>query len=171
MPRAIADASTLIHLAKIGQLDLLPTFFDSVLVPPAVWREVVTEGDGKPGAKELEEARKAGWAKVEEPTNTELLKLLSRELGAGEAEAIALATEHPDHMLLVDEAAAREVADVYELDKTGVVGILLRARLEGRIPSLAESLDVLREEAGFWIDDGLVEQVLERAGETQAEGG
>lgn len=169
--RAVADASTLIYLAKIGPLDPLPTYFDSVLVPPAVWREVLTEGDGEPGAEELEETREDDWAKLEEPTNTELLKLLSRELGAGEAEAIALATEHPDHILLLDEAAAREVADVYELEKTAVVGLLLRARLEDKIPSLADALEALRGEAGFWIGDDLIEQVLSRVDENQKEAG
>ncbi len=169
MPKAIADASTLIHLARIGQLALLPTFFDTVLVPPAVWREVVTDGTGQPGAKELETARENGWARVEDPTNAELLMLLNRDLGAGEAEAIALATSHPDHILLVDEAAARQVADVYDLEKTGIVGLLLRAKLEDRIPSLAKALDELRDAGGFWIDEGLIERVLDRAGETQRE--
>lgn len=44
MPVAISDASTLIHLAKIGRLELLRIFYDMVLVPPDVHREVVLEG-------------------------------------------------------------------------------------------------------------------------------
>lgn len=142
-----------------------------MLVPSAVWREIVTEGEGKPGAKELEEAREAGWATAEGTKSTEPLKLLSRELGAGEAEAIALANQHPDHILLVDEAVVREVAEVYELEKTGIVGLLLRARLEDEVPLQREALRELREQEGFWIDDELDERVLEPAGETQMEEG
>jgi hypothetical protein len=57
MSEAIADASTLINLAAIGRLDLLRVFHGAVLVPPVVWREVVTEGGGRPGADESRAAR------------------------------------------------------------------------------------------------------------------
>jgi len=140
MPRTIADASTLIHLAYLGHLDLLQTFHEHVLVPTAVWEEVVVQGEGLPAAAELQEARKEGWIEVREPSSTRLLELLGRDLGAGEVEAIALATEHPDRILLVDETAARDLAEVHDLEKTGVVGILLRAALEDRMPSLRDAL-------------------------------
>ena len=46
-----------------------------------------------------------------------------------------------------------------------MVGVLIRAKREGRISSLKDELDRLREDAGFWIDDRLYEQVLKEAGE------
>jgi uncharacterized protein len=44
MPGAISDSSTLIHLAKIGRLDLLSEFHNKIFIAPAVWKEVVQEG-------------------------------------------------------------------------------------------------------------------------------
>ena len=44
MPGAVSDSSTLIHLTKIGHLHLLLDFHQSILIAPAVWREVVQEG-------------------------------------------------------------------------------------------------------------------------------
>ena len=46
----ISDASPLVNLARIGALHLLPELYDTVTLPKAVWTEVVTEGEGQPGA-------------------------------------------------------------------------------------------------------------------------
>lgn len=131
MPKAIADASVLINLAFLGRFDLLQRFYAEVTVPPAVWREVVEEGDSGPGVAETRDARAAGWLTVAEPRNRDLVTLLSRTLDDGEAEVVALGTERRDRILLLDEAEARRVADAYGLPKIGVVGILVRARGRG----------------------------------------
>lgn len=164
MVAAIADASVLIHLAGIGHLTLLPSFYETVLVPEAVWDEVVESGGSRPGAQEVRAARKDGWIEVTSPQNVDLLRLLEQSLGRGESEAIAIAVEHTDPILLVDEREARAKAAIYDLDRTGVVGLLIRASTDGRIEDLEATLQHLREETGFWIDDDLVELALERAG-------
>lgn len=57
------------------------------------------------------------------------------------------------------------MASVYALPKTGVVGLLLRARLDGKVESLRKEMDRLRAEGGFWIGDDLYRQALAAAGE------
>ncbi|MHB8974846.1 MAG: DUF3368 domain-containing protein [Pirellulaceae bacterium] len=47
------------------------------------------------------------------------------------------------------------------------MGILLRAKREGKMPCVRESLDQLRTEAGFWIDDSLYLAALAAAGEAR----
>ena len=49
---------------------------------------------------------------------------------------------------------------MYELPKTGVIGILIRAKLEGKVISLREELDRLRGESGFWIGDEIYWRAL-----------
>lgn len=166
MPRAISDSSTLIHLALLGHVSLLREYYGQVLVPPAVWKEVVEEGQGRAGAREVEEAAQSGWLKVLTPTNEVLLRLLKRDLEDGEAEAIALAVEGQGDLILLDESDARRVATIYGLPKTGVVGILIRARLEGKLASLRHELDRLRQDAGFWIAEDLYRRALEAGGES-----
>jgi len=39
--RAVVNSSPLIFLAKIGKLDLLNKLFDEVIIPKAVYEEVV----------------------------------------------------------------------------------------------------------------------------------
>ena len=165
MPAAVSDSSTLIHLAVLGRLGLLREFYDQVLIPPVVWKEVVEEGRGRAGAGEVEEASRSGWLKVMAPTDELLLRLLKRDLGEGEAEAIALVLEQKAEIILLDESDARRVADVCGLYKTGVIGLLMRAKREGKIDSLRQELDRLRQEGGLWISDDLYQQALEAGGE------
>jgi len=165
MPLVISDSSTLIHLASIGRLELLREFYERITIPPAVWREVVAEGKGRAGAAEVEIAHDASWIEVAVPKDSNLLQLLKRELNEGEAEVIALAIERQADLVLLDETEARRIAELYELSKTGVVGILIRAKLEGKVHSLQEELDALRQRGGFWIAEDLYRRALESVGE------
>lgn len=165
MPEAISDSSTLIHLVGIGRLELLKEFYGKILITPAVWKEVVEEGKERPGTAEVIEAQKSGWIEVIAPSNESVVRLLERELHKGEAEAVALAIERHPEVIFLDELEARRVADVYGLRKTGVVGILIRAKLGGKVVSLREELDRLRSEAGFWIGDEIYLQALKAVAE------
>lgn len=55
MPKVVCDSSPLIHLARIGKLELLRDFFEEVLILGAVHKECVIEGkdmDSGSGNKE-----------------------------------------------------------------------------------------------------------------------
>ena len=67
--------------------------------------------------------------------------------------------------LLIDENEGRRIAKLYDIPKTGVIGILMRAKREGRIESLRNELDALRSEGGFWIADSLYFRALAVVGE------
>jgi predicted nucleic acid-binding protein len=161
----IVDSSSLIHLSAIGRFALLKDLYGQLTVTPAVWREVVDQGKGRTGVADLEAARQQGWLEVRMPANQPLLHSLRQELDEGEAEVITLAIEHPDSLALLDESEARRIASSFGIEKTGAIGVLIRAKLEGRIESLRPELDKIRTEAGFWIEDDLYQEVLRAAGE------
>jgi predicted nucleic acid-binding protein len=165
MPGFVSDASALIQLAALGRFELLRHYCGEVLVPPAVWREVVLEGRGRPGAQEVEAAAREGWIRVVAPTDALLVQTLGRDLGPGESEAVALAIERGTEPLLVDESDARKVADSYRLRKTGVIGLLIRAKQDGKLASLRQELDALRDECGFRMADHLYQRALQAVGE------
>jgi hypothetical protein len=160
MALIISDTSALIHLAAIGRLTLLRELYQRISVPPAVWKEAVDEGKGKAGTAEIESARQLGWIEVAIPSNAPLVSLLQRDLDEGESEAIALAIEHRADLILLDESDARQVAERYGLPKTGVVGVLIRAKQEGLIASLKEELEKLQSGGRFWIAKDLYEEAL-----------
>ncbi len=144
---------------------MLRAFYGGIVIPPAVWEEVVVQGCERAGAAEVAQGKQDGWIEIQSATNFTLLRLLEHELDAGEAQTIALAIEQPDALVLLDESDARRIAAVYDLRKTGVIGVLIRAKHEGKIESLKTELDRLRGPGGFWIEDGLDRQALQSAGE------
>ena len=115
------------------------------------------EGGGRSGARQVEAAREGGWIEVAAPEDEELLGLLRREpdLGYAEAETIALAVEKQADLVLLDETEARCTARVRGLRTAGVVGILIRAKVNGRIQSLQAAMNALQERTGFWIGEEL----------------
>ena len=167
MDLVVSDTSTLIHLATIGRLSLLKELYGHIVVPPAVWREGVEQGRDRAGAVEVEQAHQEGWIDVMAPTDTALLRLLKRDLDDGESEVIALAIEQQASLVLLDESDARKAADLYGLPKTGVIGLLIRARQQGHIRSLKTELDKLLHQGGFWIEKMLYDRALGAVGEGQ----
>ena len=96
----VSNASPLINLAWIGELERLHTLYGELLIPEAVWHEVVVEGVGLPGADKV---KAASWIKTRSATNRPLVHTLRQDPDAGEAETIALALEIEADLLLMDE--------------------------------------------------------------------
>jgi predicted nucleic acid-binding protein len=139
MQTVISNSTPIIHLAKIGRLDLLQQFFGTITVPQMVWKECTSPGERRP---EIENILAADWIQVVK-INDRIVTLLRHDLDHGEAEAIALAMERKASLLLLDDSDAREKARLYRLTITGTVGLLLRAYREGMLVSLGKTLDEL----------------------------
>ncbi len=54
----ISDTSPIINLAAVGQLDLLRQLYGHIIIPQAIYDEIVVAGTGQPGAHEV---KAAGW--------------------------------------------------------------------------------------------------------------
>lgn len=158
----ISDASPIVNLSRIESLHLLPDLYDTVVLPEAVWQEVVVEGEGQPGAHTVQTA---AWAEKQMVINRDLVRALRQDLDAGEAEAIALAVETDEAVLLMDEQEGRETASHFEIPHLGLIGVLIEAKRDGHVEALQPFLTSLKQRAGFWISEQLYERVLRDEGE------
>jgi hypothetical protein len=159
----VADASVLIGLSSIGELSLLHIRFpEGVLIPPAVWREVVKQGQERSGGREVAEA---AWITVRAVTTLEIVQLLQPELDEGETEAIALAHQTGAEVVLLDERDARRAAKRLGLHVLGTIGLLIWAKRTGNITSLRDALNALGSQANFRFSQQLYEQALHAVGE------
>ena len=161
--RIVSNASPLINLARIGKLDLLRELYGELIIPEAVWHEVVVEGAGQPGSDEVKTSQ---WIKRQAVTNRQLQQALRQELDAGEAEAIALAVELNAELLLMDEHLGWEVARHLGLRYTGLIGVMIEAKHKGVIGSVKPQLDSLRDISGLHVSDALYLRILKDEGET-----
>ena len=90
MPRfVIADASVLIILDKIDQLELLGKVYKEICTTPEISNEF---------GKSLPE-----WIKIESPTDMKNQKIIELQIDRGEASAIALAMEKENSLLILDD--------------------------------------------------------------------
>jgi uncharacterized protein len=162
--RAVSNTSPISRLAWIGRLNLLLDQFQEVWIPKAVELELQNIPDA--AVRQIIDAAKSqGWLKSRSASDTLLISLLSAELHAGEAEAIALASEMRADRLLIDEREGRTMARRLGLSLTGVLGVLLRAKSTGKLNAVKPEIEALREKARFFIATALESAVLVEAGE------
>jgi predicted nucleic acid-binding protein len=159
----VSDTSPLSNLAIIGRLTLLRDRFDLVVVPSAVRRELI-QMPQRVAAESLDSAFDDGWLQVV-PLMHLVPEFLGTGLHTGEAEALALALERRADLVLVDDGDARRRAMKVGLQITGVLGILLQAKTDGKVPALREEIRRLRTEARFFVARPLERELISRAGE------
>jgi predicted nucleic acid-binding protein len=83
---------------------------------------------------------------------------------AGEASAIALATEIKCDYLLTDDRAARKFAEQHGIVVKGSAGVLLYAKQQKSIPLIRPYLDLIQQ-TNFRISQKLIDKLIEQAGE------
>ncbi|MBI5789309.1 MAG: DUF3368 domain-containing protein [Candidatus Schekmanbacteria bacterium] len=155
MSKVVSNSTPLIALSKIGYFSLLQEYFSEVYIPQAVYSEVVERKPELYGAKEV---ASLSWVKTQKVQNQLAVETLRSHLGAGESEAIVLATESKADLLLLDEASGRRIAQSLGLKITGTVGVLLKAAKDGKL-DLKESLDRLLAE-GFRLSEKEYQRIL-----------
>ncbi len=141
----IVDSSCLIGLSKIGKLEILHQIFGKIIIPDAVYHEVVVRGKGKAGA---EEVKRADWIENKKVKNELAVRAFRTYLGFGESEVIVLANEYKADFIILDDWKARQTAEELNLPIIGTIAILQKAAEKGIIENLVTVLENLRH-VGF----------------------
>ena len=151
----MADASPLIALQQIDALPLLQTLFGSVLVPPAVSREIAPSVPATPFIIE----RTLGQPLVP------AVVLAGLDPG-GETEAISLAVEISATNLIVDDRRGRRVASGLGIPIVGTLGLLQAAKRRGLVPAVRPLIDAMLSH-GFHVGPEWIQETLEAVGEVE----
>lgn len=146
----ISDTSCFIILSKIGELDLLRKTYGKITTTI----EIATEF-GEP----LPE-----WVEIVSVTDKYRQILLELQIDKGESSAIALAIETPDCTLILDDYKARKIAERLGLNFTGTIGVIIKAKLTGVIPSIKPILERIKQ-SDFRLTSDIEIQALKSANE------
>jgi len=160
----ISDTSAITNLAAIDQLRLLPLLYEQVIIPEAVYRELVDIDPPVPGSAEVPTAT---WLAVKLIANRGVVERLQSEarLDPGESEAIALALELGADLLLIDERRGRAEANRLGIKITGLLGILVEAKRKNLIVAVKPLIDALIATSEFRVSSALYNQILNIANE------
>jgi len=146
----ISDTSCLIILSNIQELDLLKRVYKNVITTPEIANEF---GELLPS-----------WVKIKSPIDVKKQHIFELQVDKGEASAIALALETPGSLLILDDLQARTFAEKLGIVITGTLGVIIKAKLNGLIPSVKPLLAKIKQ-TNFRISSALEEIVLKEAGE------
>ena len=159
---SISDSGPLIRYSAIERLDILRTVLGDIVIPPAVYDEVVRVGHAMPGAKEV---ALLPWIQVRELTTEIDRQVTAVRLGRGETEAIGLALQlHSTSTFASDDRQARRLGERLGLRVTGSAGVLIEAKRLGVIDAVAPLLNELQE-AGLYLGFSDVRKRLDLANE------
>ena len=135
MPKTIiSDTSCFIFLTNIGELDLLRKVYGSIVTTADIAIEF-----GEPLPDEM-------------------------QIDKGESSAIALALETPNSTVILDDNRARKIAEQLGVNYTCTVGVIIKTKINGVIPSIKPILAKIKE-TDFRLSPDLERQALLAAGE------
>ena len=146
----ISDTSCFIILSKIGELELLYKLYGQIITTLDIAEEF---GEILPN-----------WVTIEKVSDKYRQRILEMQIDKGESSAIALALEVPNCTLILDDFKARKIAQNLGLSFTGTIGIIIKAKLNGTIPSIKPYLEKIKE-TNFRISAEIELQALKEAGE------
>ena len=145
--KVIVNATPLIALSQINQLELLNQLFDQVIIPHSVYEEVVVKGINKVGSNDLVHAT---WIHIQEVPSTTTIEPLLLGLDPGELDVIQLGLLINPDWVIIDEKLGRKLAKVMGLSVKGTLGILLTSFYCGYL-SKQEMLDLCQK----LVDNGI----------------
>lgn len=136
----IAEASSLIALDNIREIEVLHTLYTGITITPEVADEYGLETPA--------------WIHIREASIKSKRRLETSRLDPGEASSIALALDYQDPLLVIDEKKGRRVAEQLGIDIIGIFGILIKAKAAGFIREPETLLDRL-ESVDFRMSETL----------------
>lgn len=146
----ISDTSCFIILTNIGELELLHQVYGQVVTT----QDIATEfGEILPE-----------WVEIATVKDKLRQQLLEMQIDRGESSAIALALETPDSVIILDDYKARKIAEQLGIIFTGTIGVIVKAKLNGIIPSIKPLLEKIKR-TDFRLSADLELQALKEAKE------
>ncbi|GAK49802.1 hypothetical protein U14_01026 [Candidatus Moduliflexus flocculans] len=150
MPDVICNSSCLIALDNIAMVPLLQSIYGLMTITEEVRNEF---------GKEPEK-----WIEIKRVADRATLAVLETMVDLGEASTIALGLETPNSLLILDDLKARKLANQLHLKYTGLLGILVKAKQQGVLPSVRDVLRQLRS-VNFRISVAMEQEILRLAQE------
>ncbi len=156
----IVNTSPIFYLHRLGLLEILNKLYGDITIPEAV-RDELEKGSAQ--GEDVPELKNYPWIQIMNVGMPEYLNLIV-DLGLGESEVLAIATNHPSALVILDDKLARRIAKMRGFLLTGTAGVLLRAKEKGFIPALKPVIEKLLS-LNFRLKPDLVNAILALAGE------
>lgn len=126
---AISDSGPIFSLVIIDKLEVLNGLFDEVFIPKAVWEELTRD-------KTTNHYQKIVDFFEDKVKEISAFNELTFVMDYGESESVILYKELNADYLLIDDKKARKIAENFEIQCIGTIGILSIAKEKGMVDNL-----------------------------------
>lgn len=151
MPKTIiSDTSCFIILTNIDELELLHKVYGQIITTPDI---AIEYGDTLPE-----------WVQIISVTDKYKQQLLEMQIDKGESSALALALEIPGSTVILDDYKARKIAERLGITFSGTIGVIIKAKFNGIIPSIKPILEKIKQ-TDFYLSAEIELQALKEAKE------
>ena len=147
-------------VAATGSLDILDKLYKDVYVPYEVCKEITGSSARTFALTEFNEA--SFLIKTDNPVS--ISPYLKNILDIGEASVIQLAMIKNIHTVCIDEKVGRRIARLNNLSLTGSIGILIKAKNRGYLPSMKNAISKMKNK-GVYLSDQIIQFALEHTNE------
>ena len=155
----VINASPLILLGKINQLELVERLASYLIVPQSVIDEIAA------GTQDRSTQSTLNWAQHHiHPDIAVPVSILNWDIGAGESQVLAQCMRHNGSKAVLDDGEARAAAQSHRIRLLGTLGIILRAKQSGLIAEAKLLIEQLLTN-GSYLSDSLVREALRKVGE------
>ena len=152
----VVNSSPIIALGRVGQLELLASLPQQIIVPQAVKEELLNASQGDPARAAME----SGLFEIIE-TPPPPPEILAWDLGNGETAVLSYALSAPDWVAILDDGAARRCARSLSIRLTGTLSIVILAKQHRLIESAAQVLRALQNNE-FRLDEAVIREALSK---------
>ncbi|MBR8839276.1 MAG: DUF3368 domain-containing protein [Stigonema ocellatum SAG 48.90 = DSM 106950] len=144
--RWVVNASPLITLAKISQINLLSQLCSEIVIPSGVVQEINIGSDNDP-AKIWLSNEGSPWIREVEQIDSQVANW---DLGLGESHVLSWVYSNPGYEAILDDRAAKNAALALKVPVRGTLGVILLAKQEG-IVSAAKPIFEQLAQVGFRV--------------------
>jgi predicted nucleic acid-binding protein len=152
----VVNASPVISLARVGQVELLAHLPQQVVIPNEVAEEISAGPENDPARQIVE----SGLFKVVK-TPAPPPEIFAWDLGKGETAVLSFALENPDWTAILDDNAARRCARSFSIGIIGTLAVVILAKQYGLIESAAQVLRALQSN-DFRLDEAVIRSALKQ---------
>jgi predicted nucleic acid-binding protein len=107
--------------------------------------------------KEFQEELRITYTKII-LENTEFYSILCQQIDPGEASVIALASQEKECLMILDDLKGRKVASALNLNFTGTLGLLVKAKRSGLVSEIKPFINKLIE-SGIRISSQVLAEI------------
>lgn len=135
----LSNSTPIIHLGKVGRLNLLQKCFGHLYIPEEVFLEISAVPESLEAVL-LQRALTEKWIEMEKnPLDPKLDLFLELDLGELKAISLALKKKKP---LLIDDKAGKQVAILFHVEAHGTLFVILEA-YRRKLVSRQEAVDIV----------------------------